>query len=180
MMRVLPYVYFGLLLVTIAPIYNAITSIIVAGSILVILTMTYKNKEIKRYSIPKYIWFAFLVFISGITISSIAIHDTKSINECIKTCYWMIPFFMIYIFSLSIDATKIEKISVYAFNIGLFITAMPAVVTFFRTYKRVSGLYGNPNHFASMLDIILPFAIILTIYFAKKKIKQNILFGCLF
>lgn len=153
-----------LLLLTLAmPVFNAVNSIVIAVSILLLF---FAYKELSFSILPKTIMVLIFYFIISLTISSFAINDLKSINYAVKFLYWMLPFFVVF---YNIQLCSNDKISLYSFALSLFISAMAVIYQYYFLDKiRPGGLYFQPNQFASMIDILLPFATMFILKNANK------------
>lgn len=146
-------ILFLLLLILAIPVFNALNSIIMVIAILLLMG---KCKNLKVIGLPKTVIFSFLALVATLIISSLAIHDETSFNYAVKFLYWMLPFFVVF---YNIQLCSNDKIPLYSFALSLFISAIAVIYQYhFLDKFRPGGLYFHPNHFASMMDILLPFA----------------------
>ena len=164
-----------LLLLTISmPVFNAINSIIV---VLNIFLLFFNYKELSFSILPKIIMVLIFGFILSLLISSFAINDLNSIHQVFKFLYWMLPFFIVF---YNIQLCKKDKIPVYSLIVALFISGTAVIYQYIFLEKlRPGGLYFQPNQFASMMDILFPFAtmfVLKNLYECKNKIIGVILF----
>lgn len=164
-----------LLLLTISmPVFNAINSIIV---VLNIFLLFFNYKELSFSILPKIIMVLIFGFILSLLISSFAINDLNSIHQVFKFLYWMLPFFIVF---YNIQLCKKDKIPVYSLIVALFISGTAVIYQYIFLEKlRPGGLYFQPNQFASMMDILFPFAtmfVLKNLYECKNKIICVILF----
>lgn len=164
-----------LLLLTISmPVFNAINSIIV---VLNIFLLFFNYKKLSFSILPKIIMVLIFGFILSLLISSFAINDLNSIHQVFKFLYWMLPFFIVF---YNIQLCKKDKIPVYSLIVALFISGTAVIYQYIFLEKlRPGGLYFQPNQFASMMDILFPFAtmfVLKNLYECKNKIICVILF----
>ena len=146
-------ILFLLLLILAIPVFNALNSIIMVIAILLLMS---KYKILKIIGLPKTVIFSFSTLVTTLIISSLAINDGTSFNYAVKFVYWMLPFFVVF---YNIQLCNNDKIPLYSFALSLFISAMAVIYQYYFLDKiRPGGLYFQPNHFASMMDILLPFA----------------------
>lgn len=166
--------FFWLLLVLLMPVFNAVNSIIVALSTLFLF---FKYKELNYYHLPKIIIISIISFIMALLTSSFAINDLNSINYAFKFLYWMLPFFLVF---YNMQLCKKDKLPLYSLTIALLISGTAVVYQYiFLEKSRPGGLYFQPNQFASMMDILFPFAtmfVLKNLYECKNKVIGVILF----
>lgn len=145
-----------LLLLTLAmPVFNAVNSIVIALSVLIVI---FEYKKINFVILPKTIIISITFFICFLLLASFAINDKESINYAFKFLYWMLPFFVVF---YNIQLCKNAKVVLYSFVVALFISSIAVIYQYhFLDKFRPGGLYFQPNHFASMMDVLLPFATI--------------------
>lgn len=108
-----------------------------------------------------------LIFIVSVLIASIAVHRGNWIGAWWKTLYWMMPFLLFYTLTLSVKNRFIERITLGAFHIAMFLTSVPAIVMYLQTHRRSNVIYGDANSLAFMVELILPICICLTLYYIK-------------
>ena len=158
-------ILFLLLLILAIPVFNALNSIIMVIAILLLMS---KCKNLKVIGLPKTVIFSFLALVATLIISSLAIHDETSFNYAVKFLYWMLPFFVVF---YNIQLCSNDKIPLYSFALSLFISAVAVIYQYYFLDKiRPGGLYFQPNQFASMMDILLPFA---TMFILKNAYKSK-------
>ena len=160
-------IFFSLFITISMPVFNAINSIVMALSVLFIVL---QYRELNFSILPKNILIIIFCFITSLLISSLAIVDKNSINYAFKFLYWMLPFFVVF---YNIQLCSNDKIPLYSFALSLFISAIAVIYQYYFLDKiRAGGLYFQPNQFASMMDILLPFAtmfILKNVYKSKDK-----------
>lgn len=156
-------ILFLLLFSLAVPIFNIVNSTaIILGIILLLL----KFKKVKLTNVPMTFFILICCFISTLLLSSFAINDKDSINYAVKFLYWMLPFFVVF---YNIQLCSNDKIPLYSFALSLFISAMAVIYQYYFLDKiRPGGLYFQPNQFASMIDILLPFATMFILKNANK------------
>ena len=146
-------ILFLLLLILATPVFNAVNSIVIALSVLFVI---FEYKKINFVILPKTIIISMALFICLILVASFAINDKESINDAFKFLYWMLPFFIVF---YNIQLCKNDKIVLYSFAVALFVSSIAVICQYhFLDKLRPGGLYFQPNHFASMMDVLLPFA----------------------
>lgn len=149
---------FFLFLTLAMPIFNAVNSIAMALSILFII---FEYKKINFAILPQTIITSMVLFICLILFASLAISDKESINYAFKFLYWMLPFVVVI---YNIQLCKNDKIPLYSFVVSLFVSAVAVIYQYhFLDKLRPGGLYFQPNHFASMMDVLLPFSTMLVL-----------------
>lgn len=157
-----------------APMFNAVNSIVMAISVIFVI-LQYKRINLKAIPLP--IVYSIFLFISSLFISSFFIGDKKSIDYAFKFLYWMLPFFVVF---YGFQLCKNINIPLYSFTMALLVSAGAVLYQYYFLDKlRPGGLYFQPNHFASMMDILFPFAtmfILKNLYECKNKIMSLILF----
>ena len=166
-----------LILLTISiPIFNAINSIAISLNFCLIF-LFYKYKKIKFIFAPRIIVVSIVSFIFLLFFPSFAIYDRESIYYAFRFLYWMLPFFVVF---FSIQLCNNDKIPVYSLVIALSISAIAVIYQYYFLNKfRPGGLYFQPNQFASMMDVLFPFAtmfILKNVNECKNKITEIILF----
>lgn len=148
-----------------AQIYNATYSI---GTVLVVLCiLLFCRKYVKEalLQVPKAVYWSLGVFSSSILISSIAIGSLPSIRLSLIMIYWMLPLFLIYM----LNYKHIYDYSIcFGLQLALLVTSVYGIRQFLQAHRRVISVYGQPNHLASMLDILLPFCVLSIIYVYRK------------
>jgi O-antigen ligase len=169
------YIIFIFLIFTLAaPMFNAVNSIVMAISVIFVI-LQYKRISLK--AIPLSIVYAIFLFISSLFISSFFIDDKKSIDYAFKFLYWMLPFFVVF---YGFQLCKNINIPLYSFTMALLVSAGAVLYQYYFLDKlRPGGLYFQPNHFASMMDILFPFAtmfVLKNLYECKNNIIGVILF----
>ncbi len=157
---------FFMCLVVAAPVSNMLLGVVGAVSG-VILALNYKR--ISNKQIPRLLLASASVFLGGIMLSSIAHCDLAYIKKCFKIFSQMLPFFLFYYMTLVCDNNKLPKILLWSFNLALFVTIIYAFMVAEVGTGRVMAFYGHPNRFATMMDILLPFCLVHSVYY----IKQN-------
>lgn len=167
-------ILFFLLLVLSMPIFNAVNSIGFFFSIF-LLIFQYKNLNIKV--IPQTIFVVIAIFEISLLLSSFSINDAGSINYAFKFLYWMVPFFLVF---YSMQLCNSDKLILYSFIIALSVSIFAVIYQYIFLEKlRPGGLYFQPNQFASMMDILFPFAtmfVLKNLYECKNKVIGVILF----
>mgnify|MGYP005963206461 CR=1 FL=1 len=157
-----------------APMFNAVNSIVMAISVIFVI-LQYKRINLKAIPLP--IVYSIFLFISSLFISSFFIGDKKSIDYAFKFLYWMLPFFVVF---YGFKLCKNINIPLYSFTMALLVSAGAVLYQYYFLDKlRPGGLYFQPNHFASMMDILFPFAtmfVLKNLYECKNKIIGVILF----
>lgn len=158
-----------------AQVYNASYSIITGLVIIAIILSCLGNIKYVLYKMPKEVYWALGIFLTCILTASIAIGDIRSVKKSLIFGYWMLPLFFIYL----LNNRKLHKISI---NVGLhsalFVTSSSAIIEFLKIHRRVDGIYGQPNHLASMLDLLLPFCI-MSLAYVYSKTKNKLLVAVL-
>lgn len=139
--------------------YNALFSISMGLSIASIFFM--KNFEKEKILIKKdpILLKAYWIFFGLLIISSLLLGDRDCINKSIDYIYWSIPFWLLmYLCSDRADYKVIRG----AMSISVILIGSYALYSFYLLPlgSRISGLYGNPNHFATILLLNLPFSIL--------------------
>ena len=161
------FILFLLLFSLAVPIFNIVNS---TAMILGIVLLLLKFKKVKLTNVPTMFFILICCFISTLLLSSFAINDKDSINYAVKFLYWMLPFFVVF---YNIQLCNNDKIPLYSFALSLFISAIAVIYQhYFFDKFRPGGLYFQPNQFASMMDILLPFATMLVLknlYKSKNK-----------
>lgn len=145
-----------LILLTISiPIFNAINSIAIVLNFGLIF-LFYKYRKSKFMLVPRLIIIGIVSFTLLLFVASFAIYDEGSISYAFKFLYWMLPFFLVF---FSVQICKNFKIEVYSLTTALFVSVIAVLYQYYILDKiRPGGLYFHPNQFASMMDILLPFA----------------------
>ncbi len=93
-------------------------------------------------------------------ISSIFLGDLESIGQSINYLYWSIPFF-IMLFSCQYDLRN--EYIILAIAASIIVLSGYALIQFITTpVLRVSGLFGHPNHFATVMSLNLTYLISLS------------------
>ena len=152
------FILFLLLFSLAVPIFNIVNS---TAMILGIVLLLLKFKKVKLTNVPTMFFILICCFISTLLLSSFAINDKDSINYAVKFLYWMLPFFVVF---YNIQLCNNDKIPLYSFALSLFISAIAVIYQhYFFDKFRPGGLYFQPNQFASMMDILLPFATMLVL-----------------
>lgn len=168
------YILFLLIFTLAAPMFNAVNSIVMAISVIFVI-LQYKRINLK--AIPLSIVYAIFLFISSLLISSFFIDDKKSIDYAFKFLYWMLPFFVVF---YGFQFCKNINIPLYSFTMALLVSAGAVLYQYYFLDKlRPGGLYFQPNHFASMMDILFPFTtmfVLKNLYECKNNIIGVILF----
>lgn len=163
--NLMKFLMFLFLLTLNMPIFNAVNSIVIGLSILFVI---FEYRKINFAILPKTILVSMTFFVGLILLSSVAINDLDSINYAFKFLYWMLPFFVVF---YNIQLCKNDKVALYNFIVALFVSAIAVIYQYYFLYKlRPGGLYFQPNHFASMMDILLPFA---TMFILKNAYKSK-------
>ncbi len=174
---------FFMCLVVAAPVSNLLLGV-VGGISIAILILNYRR--ISNKQIPKLLLFSAGIFLGGILLSSIAHCNLLYIKKCFKLFSQMLPFFLFYYMVLVCDDNKLPKILLWSFNLALFVTVISAFRISEVSTSRVMAFYGHPNRFATMLDILLPFCLVYTVYYIKKSrfnwrfffLILNVVLGC--
>lgn len=168
--KIASFFAFCLCLFYAVPHYNATVSIAVAICVLMVL---FRWKENLAYlgEIPKSFYYALGIYVGSCFLSSIAIGDLASVNASVKILYWALPCFLTFL--LCRNHLLDDKLMGYAFHLALLLSVVPA---FLDKAKRVTGLYGNPNHFSTMLDILLPFCFIFFFQAIVEKKNKALIF----
>lgn len=166
-------VLFLMCLTLAAPVFNALNSIVTALAALAAIYLFYRHRTLGLREIPLSLYAAMAVFFLSIAAASVAIGDAKSISYSIRTLYWFIPFFLLFILDWAGGENGFEDNSVtvfYAYSLALFISSAATVYQFWTAnVPRLTGIYGHPNHYASMLDIILPVCTVLLLKYILEK-----------
>ncbi|MDO4920611.1 MAG: O-antigen ligase family protein [Phascolarctobacterium sp.] len=156
------------------PQYNAFVSIAAALAIVVIICFYRKEILVKLAAVPRLLYWAFGVFVCAVLVASLAIHDSASIAKAQNIIYWMLPFFLMYLLA-SFEKNK-WLAAYYGFHLALLISNIIGLAEFIKTHGRVTGPYGHPNHFAMMLDILLPYCLFMAVNYYRS--KNNRLLAC--
>lgn len=150
-----------------APVFNALTSTATVLALLALIYYCYKHKTTGLGKIPVSIYLGLAVFAAAIIASSLAIGDKKSLSYAFRFIYWLLPLFVMFLLN---KAAGRSNVVFYGFNAALLVSSVAAVVEFWNTdAPRLTGIYGHPNHYASMLAIILPVCTALFIGYYKEK-----------
>lgn len=136
------------------PIYNAFNSVVTGLTLLLLLGFYRRELFVRLFEIPKLIYGAFFIFIFSILVASFGINDIKSINKGFNIIYWMLPFFLMYLVA-SFEKNKYAVC--YAFHLALLVSNIVVIYEYIDTHRRITGIYNQPNHFGTMLDVLLPF-----------------------
>lgn len=167
-------IVFLLLLTLTMPVFNAANSIAMALGVFVLIL---ERKKLNFKILPKSLIIIMLSFIGALVFSSLAINDMESLGKAFKYLYWMLPFFVVL---YNMQLCKNDRVVLYSLAISLFISAAAVIYQYyFEGEARPGGIYSHPNLFASMMDVLLPFAamfILKNIYENKEKIMGKILF----
>ena len=102
----------------------------------------------------------------------VQVNDIKCISETFKIIYWMLPFFLMYFLS---SYAKYEFTACYVFHLALLISSIIGSIEYININRRIMGPYGHPNHFGTMLDVLLPFCSCCAWQYYKK--NRNLFFS---
>lgn len=148
-------------------VYNAAVSISMAIASIYILFDCFRTKSLKGFYLPRAIYISIICFLGSVLLSSLFIRDSESVNFAIKYIYWSVPFFIL--FYLCSDE-KVQKSILYAMVGSIFFTSGYSIYQFHLkpVGSRIGGFYANPNFFAVLLILVLPFLIMFLIDYIKK------------
>lgn len=148
-------------------VYNATVSISMAIASIYILFDCFRTKSFKGFYLPRIIYISIMCFLGSVLLSSLFIRDSESVNLAIKYIYWSLPFFIM--FYLCSDG-KVQKSILYAMAGSIFFTSGYSIyqIHLKPIGSRIGGFYENPNFFAVLLILVLPFLIMFLIDYIKK------------
>lgn len=123
--------------------------------------------------VPILISGAFIIFLVAILISSLAVNDYRSIDKALD--WWRYSATALLMYMLVLDK-RCETSIFYGFLVALGCLSVFGLYEYIDggCAKRIMSLSKHPNHFASMLDMILPFCIIYFIELIRNKKMANI------
>ena len=140
--------------------WNAAYSISLSFLVLLFFLLYYKKKI--GYVVFPDIKFNLLYwpFFICIFVSSIFLGDLESIGQSINYLYWSMPFF-IMLFSCKYNLRN--EYIILAISTSIIVLSGYALIQFIATpVLRVSGLFGHPNHFATVMSLNLTYLISLS------------------
>lgn len=145
-------ILFLLLLTLTMPVFNAVNSITMALGIFVLIL---ERKKLNFKILPKSLIIVMFFFVAALVFSSLAINDMDSVSKAFKYLYWMLPFFVVF---YNMQLCKNDRVVLYSLAISLFVSAAAVIYQYhFEGEIRPGGFYHQPNRFAFMIDILLPF-----------------------
>lgn len=148
---------------------NLIVSTATCLAILFILFDMLKKKSVQGLMLQNDIYKPIIVFWGTILFSSIVIWNIGSVKIVGDYIYWALPFFiMIYLGSLC----DLRKSVVNAIGLSLVVTGCYALYQYFFVFPagaRIGAFHYNPNFYAVMLTMILPFIM----FYCLENYKNN-------
>lgn len=153
-----------------APISNALNSIVTAVAALAVVYIFYRRRTtLGLGEIPLALYLSMAVFFAAILAASVAVGDKKSISFSVRTLYWFVPFFLMFILDWELGRDNFKDNSntiFYGYSFALFVSSMVTVYqSWTSNVPRITGIYGHPNHYSIMLDLILPVCSVLLLKF---------------
>lgn len=150
---------------------NALVSISTGAAALYIIFDCFRKKSLGGFDAPVYIWKCILCFLGSILVASIASGDIPSIKLAWNYIYWSTPFLLLSY--LCVDS-RVKNIVMYAMITSVLFTSGYSIYQFYikPVGSRIGGFYYNPNFFAVLLILVLPFLILLFYANLNKKNYQ--------
>lgn len=138
--------------------WNAVYSIscgILWGTL---LWSIFKTKRLTVQLPEKYFNLVYWPFFICIIISSLVIGDIPSIKQAFDYLYWSLPFILLLLFYQSDPK---ENLIFLSLSIALIIIGGTGIWQYIMSFSeiRISGLFGHPNHFATMVSLNLSFLV---------------------
>ncbi len=111
-------------------------------------------------------------FFLCIMVSSVILGDTLSIQQAWKYFYWSLPFCLLFILY---QYFQYQKLILLAIALALIVIGGHGILQYLQAPQEmyISGLFGNPNHFATMISLNLTF-LLGSLYTFKGTMKLRI------
>lgn len=130
-------------------------SIAVICFIFFILWNRYKGTFVPFEHVDKHIYLAMGIFGSLVMLSCLAHMDIKVIKNGFEYVEWMLPFFILVWLNKYGDVHKGIKL---AMIVSIFIMCGYGIYQHYGLcIGRVKSFFAHPNHFATILELLLPF-----------------------
>lgn len=167
------FIIFMIILALSDSISNAFTSISLAFGIIYILYDFYKKRNLHYLQIPLLIKFSICSFFISILVASIFTYNWENIDYAVKYIYWFIPFPIL--FYLCKDKFS-DKIIIYPIILSIVCTSIYSLYLFFilPVGSRIGGFHFNPNFYAVMLVMLIPYVLFYTINIMKSNKLEGI------
>lgn len=111
-------------------------------------------------------------FFLCIMVSSVILGDTLSIQQAWKYFYWSLPFCLLFILY---QYFQYQKLILSAIALALIVIGGHGILQYLQAPQGmyISGLFGNPNHFATMVSLNLTF-LLGCLYASKMTVRLRI------
>lgn len=154
--RVIPIIFFIYMVALSGSRWNAVYSISCAILWAILLWRILKTKQIIVQLPEKEFNLVYWPFFICIIISSLLIGDIPSIKQAFDYLYWSLPFILLMLFYQSYSKANLVFL---ALSVALIIIGGAGIwqYTMSPSEMRISGLFGHPNHFATMISLNLSF-----------------------
>lgn len=124
---------------------------------------------------------AYLIFWISLIIPSVLLGDKYSIIKSFDYFYYSLPLIILFYMKNIINGNIMDEVIVYSMSSSVLFTCgyvlACAVMLPFGT--RIQGFYGNPNHFATLLILVLPFIALFLLEKKSNNFKMAYLFVAL-
>lgn len=150
---------------------NALVSISTGAATIYIMYDCIHKKSLNGFVIPSLVGKSILFFLLSVLISSIAVWDIPSISLACKYIYWATPFVLLtYICA----EREMKRTVLYAIIASILFASSYSIYQFTLSPVgiRIGGFYDNPNFFAVLLILTLPFLILFFIKCVKNNIRN--------
>lgn len=168
------FIIFMMILALSDAISNAFISISLGLGIIYILYDLYKKKNLHNFMMPSLVRNCIFSFFTSVIVASIFTYNFENIDYAIKYIYWFLPFPIL--FYLSKDGIS-DKIIIYPIILSIICTSLYSLYLFFTlpAGSRIGGFHFNPNFYAVMLIMLIPFVLFYTFSIMKNNKFERII-----
>lgn len=145
----------------------------ISYALLIICMVICLAKTHKNFQFPdKQFISIYLVFMCSLVIAAMLSGDGKSLQSTIKYIYWTLPFFVLY--TINQRSFYHQSVQWGTSLASIILSGYVLFIFFFLPHgERISGFFRNPNDYAMVVEMFLPFifaSICKNYQFQRKKI----------
>lgn len=157
---------------------NAAISIIMALGLLYIIIDMCRKRSLAGLALERGLYVPLVAFWALNVVAAVAVSSTESLKFATNYIYWALPMFIMLYLGRKCDlrnsavlGISLSLICSGGYTINQYLTAADKAV-------RLAGLQGNPNHYATLLVLLLPIIFCSLVYRRQCSWLLRILQAC--
>lgn len=170
-------------------IYNAAVSISMGLLLAWIIIDLIRYKSWHKFRVPKVLMFSVGTYLIGVLLANSIVGGAKNISNALDYIYWAAPMLLIIYscrnpniipavnWGMIVSIFYTSFASLYQIYYRLTDLVFEAYISSLPYGNRITGFYYNPNFYAVLLILILPFVVIWTIQAFRGKRYNFLLFA---